>query len=444
MHKPIRGIILLVIILVGGLSCFLWDYAIHGKHWALHSANGRLYQGPNQRPSMGVVIDRRGEVLLQLSSEGSYAKDDGVRKGMLHWLGDRQGNIYPGILHHYFSQMAGYSLRDGLYSYDSCGGVMQLTLSSAACKTALEALGEYSGTIAVMNYHTGELLCAVSTPTFDAAQGNPAEPVNGVYWNRFTQGVYVPGSIFKLVTTAAALEELPHITRQQFTCYGEIILGNERITCEMAHGTMDLKEAMMHSCNCAYAAISYQLGRERLLCYANGAEVLKPVCFDGITTAAGGLGPDLLGWSGIGQGMDQINPCAFLAFVAAIARDGQGVEPYVVSSVERSGKCVYRACTKERERIMSCKTARKLTGYMRYNVDAKYGKEQFTPFCVCAKSGTAEVEGHRPNAMFVGFVQEEQYPLAFIVAVEDGGYGAKVCIPMIQRVLLACKNEMDL
>jgi peptidoglycan glycosyltransferase len=76
---------------------------------------------------------------------------------------------------------------------------------------------------------------------------------------------------------------------------------------------------------------------------------------------------------------------------------------------------------------------------MRGNVTNKYGDEHFHGLAVCAKTGTAEVGGdQKPNAMLAGFVEDSKYPLAFIVCVEDGGYGADVCIPIASRVLKAC------
>jgi peptidoglycan glycosyltransferase len=81
---------------------------------------------------------------------------------------------------------------------------------------------------------------------------------------------------------------------------------------------------------------------------------------------------------------------------------------------------------------------------MRNNVVSKYGADHFPGLTVCAKSGTAEVGGDlKPNAMFAGFVDDPEYPLAFIVAVENGGYGASVCIPVLSQVLEACKQAMD-
>ena len=82
--------------------------------------------------------------------------------------------------------------------------------------------------------------------------------------------------------------------------------------------------------------------------------------------------------------------------------------------------------------------------YMRNNVESNYGAENFPGLTVCAKSGTGEVGGdQKPNAMFCGFVTDEAYPLAFIVAVENGGYGSAVCVPIISQVLAQCKEVLD-
>ena len=74
----------------------------------------------------------------------------------------------------------------------------------------------------------------------------------------------------------------------------------------------------------------------------------------------------------------------------------------------------------------------------------KYGDENFPGLAVCAKTGTAEVGGDRkPNAMLSGFVADSNYPLAFIVCVEDGGYGAQVCLPIASRVLNAWVDAIN-
>jgi peptidoglycan glycosyltransferase len=104
----------------------------------------------------------------------------------------------------------------------------------------------------------------------------------------------------------------------------------------------------------------------------------------------------------------------------------------------------YRAKTVLMNRIMTEDTASVLQEFMRNNVVNNYGDEHFSGFTVCAKSGTGQVGGGRkPNAMFTGFIADERYPLAFIAAVENAGYGKHVCIPILSKVLSACRDVLD-
>jgi peptidoglycan glycosyltransferase len=222
----------------------------------------------------------------------------------------------------------------------------------------------------------------------------------------------------------------------------------DAVTCEKKHGTVDFETAMAQSCNCAYAQIVDQLGAEKLEKYVKQYQVTKPVSFDGLTTAAGnfdGSGAAVeTAWSGFGQHKDQINPCRFLTFMGTIANDGVTVEPHLVSKVTCGGSVTYEAQIKNADRIMSEDIARELQAMMRNNVLEKYGEENFPGLTVCAKSGTGQVGGEqKSNAMFAGFVTDEEYPLAFIVAVEDAGYGRHVCVPILSEVLAACKEVMD-
>ena len=110
------------------------------------------------------------------------------------------------------------------------------------------------------------------------------------------------------------------------------------------------------------------------------------------------------------------------------------------SKIRLGGSHTYDASATRGERIMSSETAAILHEYMQNNVDNKYGAGNFPDLTVCAKSGTGEVGGEkRPNAMFAGFVADQDLPLAFIICVEDGGYGASVCVPILSKVLEACK-----
>ena len=441
-----KALILLVLVLVGGVSFFLAEFVSESGNWIVSQGSPHVYNGNNI--GCGVVVDRDGTLLLDMTDGRDYSNLSALRKATVHWLGDRYGSISAPALSQYAEAMAGYTLAGGVYSYGDTGSVAELTLSAKMQLAALEAMEGRKGTVAVYNYKTGQLLCAVTTPTYDP-DDVPSEALDGMYLNRFTQASYIPGSIFKVVTLAAALEEIPDIEKKTFVCTGSYKIGTEEVICEGAHWEQSLKSAFRNSCNCAFGQIALMLGAEKLEAYVEKFGVVKSVSFDGITTQTGNFcavgEADLnVAWSAIGQHLDQINPCAYLTFMGAVANDGVVTTPYLVEKITAGGKPAYDAVPRTEGRILSQKTAAILREYLRFNVTDKYGAENFPGLAVGAKTGTAEVGGDRkPNAMLAGIVENEELPLAFIVCVEDGGYGRTTCIPIIARVLEEAQKTLN-
>lgn len=444
-------VLLLVLLLVGGLTFFIFEYVLQAGTWVTFAGSPHVYNGGNI--GCGAVTDRDGVLLLDLNDGRTYAENERLRLATVHWVGDRRGSVDAPALSAYATQLAGFDLVNGVYSYGNTGGIAKLTLSAQVQSAALEAMGDYKGTVGVYNYKTGELLCAVTTPTFDpdnvpdTAQDDGT--YEGMYINRFIQSRYIPGSIFKIVTLAAALETIPDVMEQTFNCTGGYEIGKDTVTCDGKHGKQTLKQAFRNSCNSAFAQLALQVGKDTLSSYVDQFGVTNSIEFDGITTAKGNF--DLsdasqvsLAWSSIGQYTDLVNPCAYMTFVGAIAAEGKGVDPYVVKSASSGGIMGYTAKTVKGERLMSKSTAQTVKEFMAFNVEDKYGSENFPGLTVCAKTGTAEVGGDKkPNAVFTGFVEDAKYPLAFIVIVEDGGYGREICVPIISKVLEACKQVLD-
>ena len=444
--------LLLVFALLGGFAFFIFEYVTQADSWVVFPGSPHLYNGGNI--GYGAVVDRNNTLLLKMDEGRAYSNSELLRKATVHWLGDRNGSVSAPALPNYAAELAGFDLLSGIYTYDKSGCVATLTLLDKAQIAALEALGDKKGAVGVYNYKTGELICAVSTPTFDPdnvpdISNNTDGVYDGIFVNRFIQSCYVPGSIFKIVTLATALETIPDIQTQTFVCEGTYRMGVDEITCEGAHWNQSLKEAFRNSCNCAFAQITEQIGGETLQRYAEQFGIVDVLSFDGITIRAGNF--DVtdaaavnVAWAGIGQYTDQINPCAFMTFVGAIAGEGKGVVPYLVQQITAGGTETYQGKTFRNSRIMSANTAKIIGEYMGFNVTDKYGSENFPGLTVCAKTGTAEVGGDKkPNAMLAGFVADESCPLAFIVAVEDAGYGSEVCIPIISAVLEQCREELS-
>ena len=445
-----------LLILIGGMVFFLYEYGTQAEQWASFQGSPHIYsQG---ELADGEILDRDGEKLLWFDQGLHYSEDPATRAATLHWLGDRKKNISSTMISHYAAMMYNYDKINGLYDQTTReeSGKIRLTLSAPVQNAAVAAMNGRKGTVSVYNYRTGEILCAVSTPTFDPdnvpdINGDTSGAWEGAYLNRFIQSVYPPGSIFKIATTAAALDTIPDIREQKFVCNGvrKYKVGGQ-VTCERAHGTQDLKTALANSCNCAYAQIAEQLGKDTMEKYVRKFQLTEPVRFDGYTTAAGHYDVDKaisieLAWSCIGQYTDLINPARYLAFMGAIAGGGKGAEPYLVSEVYAGDKQTYSAKTKMSSRIMSEDVAVILQEYLHNNVNTIYGAGNFPGFQkVCGKSGTSELGGgKKSNAMFAGFILDEQYPLAFMAVIENAGYGSRNCVPVLSQVLRACKQVMD-
>ena len=443
---------LFLLTLLGGLLVFVWEYATEAESWVSFSGSPHLYNSSNI--GCGTITDRSGNLLLDISQGRTYSDDTNTRKSTLHWLGDRKGFISASTVSTYAASMVGYDLINGVYNASGEGGNARLTLSAKVQNAALEAMGNRKGTVGVYNYKTGEILCALTTPTYDPEnvpdiENDTTGAYDGVYLNRFLQSAYVPGSIFKIVTLSAALDCVPGIEDMTFPCRGKLEYGTEAVTCEKAHGTQTLKQAFANSCNCAFAQIAEKVGKNNMVKYVKQFEVTQKLSFDGSTTAAGNYdisntAPVSFAWSCIGQHSDLVNPARYMTFMGAIAGDGVAAEPHLMAVVTNGGDITYEAKIRETDRLMSKEVADTVAEYMRNNVKSVYGDGNFGGLPVCAKSGTSQLGGdQKSNAMFAGFVDSEQYPLAFIVVVENGGYGSHTCVPVISKVLSACKAVMD-
>ena len=440
-------VFVLVLALLAGSALFGVDYGMHAKDWVMTSGSPHIYE--NNRVDQGVITDRDDTLLLSLVDRRVYSSDLAIRKSTMHWVGDRSGNVGSGILKNHASQIVGFDALSGTYRYGDTAGQMRLTLNAQVQAAALQAMGNYKGTVAVVNYKTGEIVCSVTTPTYDPDNApdiatDASGAYEGVYMNRFLRSAYTPGSVFKIVTLAAALECMPEVLDERFTCTGALEFGPDKVTCERVHGDQSLKDAFCNSCNCVFGQLAIRVGRDRMTKYVRQFGLLDSIAFDGLTTVTGqydvsGAADQELAWSGVGQYTDLINPCVFLRFVGAVGNGGVSVDPYVVQDITVGRNKTYEAEPALERRLMSAKTAETVAQFMGNNVQNKYGADNFPGLTVCAKTGTAEVGiNKRPNAMFAGFVSDSELPLAFIACIEDGGYGAQICIPVMSRVLAAC------
>jgi len=433
-----------------GTLVYIVRYITKGADWVTFPANQNVYT--NGMLTAGTVYDRNGLLLASASgAEKSYADDRTVRLATLHVTGDYAGSIGTGALSVFADKLLGYNLLTGVYSFGGKGNSVYLTIDAALNAVAYDALAGRNGTVAVYNYKTGEILVNVSAPAYDPADkpeiSDDDPSYEGVYLNRFLSSTYTPGSVFKLVSAVAAIETLPDAYDRTYICTGRGIVGGGTVTCTGTHGEIALDEALAESCNLYFAQLSLDLGGTVLARYAREMGLTTSQRIDGIATAAGNFtvaepGTVALAWSGIGQYEDLVNPAAMLTLMGAVANGGTPAAPRFLLKVTSGLGLATGASKTTGEQLLNPDTADALKSLMRGNVRYGYGDAAFPGLTVCAKTGTAEVgDGGAPHAWIVGFLDDEAYPLAFVVVAEHGGSGLSVAGKIANTVLQAAVNS---
>lgn len=440
-------------ILALGLCLFVGKWLVKGGSWASSAFNRHLYNSAGQLSS-GTVLDRDGDVLSTASGgKRTYYDNATVRKATLHVVGDLQGNIGTGALNAFADKLTGYNLLNGAYGADK-GNDLYLTIDARYNYIAYEALNGRRGAVSVYNYKTGEVLCMVSAPSFDPLKVpedlETDDRYRGAYLNRVLSSTFTPGSVFKTVTLAAALEKIPDLEQRTWTCQGSVQIGEDTIVCSGTHGQEDITSAMANSCNVVFSLLAEELGPDVMEKYTKKAGLMDSYSVSGLPTAKGTFAfqdatEAQLGWAGVGQHHDQVNPCALMIYMGAIANGGRAAVPYLVERTVRSLGPLNLASlphiTRRSGKLIEADTAAKLADMMANNVAVTYGSGRFPNMDICAKSGTAEVgDGQTPHAWFTGFLRNEEAPYAFAMVVENGGGGSSVAGTVASKVLDAIVN----
>jgi len=422
---------ILVAIAVLSMGYFVVRFVMNAEQWASAPFNRAAFH--DGMLASGTVTDRNGLILADVvDGRRVFATDETVRRSTLHAVGDRAGNIGTGALNVYAGHLMGYNLITGSYSLTGTGGRVELNIDAGLNNVALNALDGRRGAVMVANYVTGEVLVMVSTPTFDP-NSPPADPVEGVFVNRAIQSAFTPGSTYKVVTAAAAIDLISGIWNRTFHCHGSLETGRGTVTCPSNHGSIDFVRAMQVSCNVAFGELALELGGSILEAYASSFGLSQSTRISGMTTASGNfdIAPSNtaeLAWSGIGQSTNTVAPASMLRFAGAIANGGEAVE---LQLTRRTG--LSRIISPTTERIMETRTAIGL-----HEVMTVANPQNFPGLELFGKTGTAQVGGdHDPHAWFFGFITNEDFPLAFVVFVENGGGGAAVAAPIANTVLQA-------
>ncbi|MDO4489797.1 MAG: penicillin-binding transpeptidase domain-containing protein [Lachnospiraceae bacterium] len=327
------------------------------------------------------------------------------------------------------------------------------TLDVALQQAAYEGLGGHYGAAVVMDALTGEVLASVSNPGFEPNRvAEDWEELNSdesgsPFLNRALQGLYPPGSTFKIITALAYLREHGGFEDFSFECTGTYTQGGFTIHCVdgSVHGAEDFEAAFANSCNCAFSYMITQLmdqsslkeAAESLL-FNSDPDLLLPNAKSRYSFKKGD-GVELAMQTAIGQGDTLVTPVQMAMVAQAVYAGGEMMKPgFVRGVINYEGDTVKAEKVQSLGTVMSHQEAAALTELMRgvVNHGTAVGLSDLS-YQVAGKTGTAQygnLEEDTAHSWFVGFSETGDRDIVVAVIVEDGGNGVYPAVPVAKHI----------
>lgn len=332
------------------------------------------------------------------------------------------------------------------------GNNLITTLDPDIQKACYEAMENYEGAVIVTEVKTGRILAMVSKPDFDPNYIEEnwdsllADTESGTLLNRVTQGLYPPGSTFKIIDCIDLLQEKPEaVDDYSFDCSGVFEQGGESIHCYdyEVHGTVSLEESFAHSCNSSFANIGLNMiSPDRM------SETLRALLFNSklpydLPYVRSSINmPDTLSTEGImqmsiGQGTTSMTPLHLNMITAAVANGGVLMKPHLVDELhDAKGRTLKIYNNQEYGPLMSEEVAAQLVQFMRSVVtDGTASSLSSRDYEPAGKTGSAEFDNNKSShAWFTGFAPASDPEISVTVLIEGKGMGSSYAVPVAGQI----------
>lgn len=411
----------------------------------------------------GSILDRNGKVLAY-----SEKKDESYKRYYEY------GSLYSHVIGYSYRQYgkAGLELEynntllninenaaineiKNIVSPTTEGNSIKLTIDHELQAKARTLLKGKRGSIVAMNPKTGEVYTMVSMPDFDASNLKEnwkeiSENVNSPLLNRATQGLYTPGSIFKVITTIAALNA--NDIDENYKCTGSVIVDGYEFKDYQAkgHGNINLKHALVKSCNTYFTSKSIEIGKDAIGEVADNFMVNGKIPFELSVKSSqfpykGNLGKTDIAAASIGQGKVLVTPLNMALIASGIANGGQVVEPTLIKEIiSKNGKVIEINIPKNLSQGTDAITANEVKDMMVEVVKSGTGTNaRIKNVKVAGKTGTAENSSGKSHAWFIGFAPADNPTIAVAVILEEeGSTGGKSAAPIARDIILHAINNI--
>ncbi|MBU3179679.1 peptidoglycan D,D-transpeptidase FtsI family protein [Clostridium psychrophilum] len=338
---------------------------------------------------------------------------------------------------------------------EKVGNGLRTTLDSKLQEKAYNLLGDHRGAIVAMNPKTGEILAMVSKPSYDpnnldkewkSINSNKDMPL----LNRAVSGLYPPGSTFKTVTAASALENITNVINTSKNDNGSLVVNGTRLLGDFqgeSFGNIDFKSAYMHSSNVYFGSLGLDLGNKELKNTAEKFYFNKDIPTIGLTVE-NSVFPNYksnekgnIAQSAIGQAGVLVTPMEMALVVSTVANNGVMMEPMLVKEILSSkGNSIEKLKSKQLAQVMTSENAATMKTLMRAVVSGGTGKSAALPnILVSGKTGTADHDDpskqEAPHAWFTGFAPYDNPKIAIAVIIEDGGQGGVLAANITKELI---------
>ncbi len=471
MEKIKRNTVVVLIFLIGLylalIGYFCYAVLFYGNRWFSDSYNTRVKLDAKQPQIIpGDILDRNGDKLAWTEKKTVKNRETGKNEdyytrtyyskasSVAHVVGfhnSEYGRMGVEAFHIYYLMGYNNSLIERIYQKaflpQERGNDVVLTVDRRLQEyiSGLVSARKKKSSVVLLNPKTGEILAMVSYPTFDPNNIDKVKDDNLV--NRATQGLFSPGSIFKLVTAASALENIEDIQQKKFECKGKITIDGQGVQCYQgkAHGELDIHQALSLSCNTFFAELGVELGWKKLLNTGKRFGFNDDFLFEDIKVTPSSLPINYrvqdqeLAWSAVGQGKVLVTPLHMAMLAASIGNDGIMMEPKLVYRViGRNNNIQKQLQPKVYKTVMSHEDAQILQQMMETVVSQGTGKNaQSKKVKIAGKTGTAET-GTSNLAWFIGFAPADDPTLAIAVLIEDlgkGETGGSEAAPIARKII---------
>lgn len=447
------------VLLFLGLSGYITYYSVtHKQELMDNSYNGRqqMLIAQNRR---GRILSADGDILARTiqDDEGNEKREYPYQNLFSHVVGyatngrmgvEAQANYYLINSSAPLSQKAGLELAGEKYPGDD----VYTTLDVGLQQVASTALGVYQGAILVTEPATGKILAMVSKPDFNPEQISAmwdeliADEDSSILLNRATQGLYPPGSTFKIMTALEYIRENPDsYSNYSYSCSGALTRGEDRIQCYhgTVHGGVNFTTSFAKSCNTSFANMGFTLNRAAFGDTLEGLLFNQklPVSFNSnasrVDMSADTTDSEMMQIS-IGQGTTSITPLLLNMITCAVANGGTLMEPYVVDRVENSaGSSVKSFSPAAYGKLMEPEEAQILGTLMKDVVEeGTASRLKGLSYTAAGKTGSAEygtVKGDS-HAWFTGYAPAGEPQICVTIIIEGAGAGGDYAVPIAKRI----------